>query len=144
MANNNDMLGNLMNMLSQDGAKEKMADMLSGLLGNNAGANSQANHSDVPPEPGPAKHSNQNGSQGNGLGNLGDLLGGSGGLTPENMEMIVKVKNMLDRFNDTSDNRIVLLNAIKPFMAGARTSGIDMMVRLIQVMNFSSGLRNIK
>ena len=141
MANNNDMLGSLMNMLSQDGAKEKMADMLSGLLGNNGGNNQQSQNES------PSQHSSQpppsNQSSGNGLGSLGDLLGGNG-LTPENMEMLVKAKNMLDRFNDTSDNRIVLLNAIKPFMAGGRTSGIDMMVRLIQVMNFSSGLRNMK
>ena len=142
MANNNDMLGNLMNMLSQDGAKEKMADMLSGLRGNNGGSGQQ-NQNDSTSQPSQPNNSNQNSGQSGSLGNLGDLLGGTG-FTPENMEMLVKAKNMMDRFNDTSDNRIVLLNAIKPFMAGGRSSGIDMMVRLIQVMNFSSGIRNIK
>lgn len=140
MANNNDMLGSLMNMLSQDGAKEKMADMLSGLLGNNSSGSQQGQGE---PSSQPSQSSPSNQSSNGGLGSLGDLLGGNG-LTPENMEMLVKAKNMLDRFNDTSDNRIVLLNAIKPFMAGGRTSGIDMMVRLIQVMNFSSGFRNMK
>lgn len=142
MPNSNDMLGNLMNMLSQDGAKEKMADMLSGLLGN-SGAGGQANQNKSASQPVPPANAGQGSTSGGNLENLGELLGGSG-FTPENMEMLVKVKKMMDRFNDTSDNRIVLLNAIKPFMAGGRTSGIDMMVRLIQVMNFSSGIRNMK
>lgn len=142
MPNSNDMLGNLMNMLSQDGAKEKMADMLSGLLGN-SGAGGQANQNNSASQPVPPANAGQGSTSGGNLENLGELLGGSG-FTPENMEMLVKVKKMMDRFNDTSDNRIVLLNAIKPFMTGGRTSGIDMMVRLIQVMNFSSGIRNMK
>lgn len=142
MPNSNDMLGNLMNMLSQDGAKEKMADMLSGLLGNSS-AGGQTNQNNSASQPVPPANAGQGSTSGGNLENLGELLGGSG-FTPENMEMLVKVKKMMDRFNDTSDNRIVLLNAIKPFMAGGRTSGIDMMVRLIQVMNFSSGIRNMK
>lgn len=142
MPNSNDMLGNLMNMLSQDGTKEKMADMLSGLLGN-SGAGGQTNQNNSASQPVPPANAGQGSTSGGNLENLGELLGGSG-FTPENMEMLVKVKKMMDRFNDTSDNRIVLLNAIKPFMAEGRTSGIDMMVRLIQVMNFSSGIRNMK
>lgn len=121
---NNDMMESLMNLLSQDGAKEKVTDMLSGLLGN-----SPAPSQGIEDEPQRAQQ---------------EKSGQQNFLTPEHMEMLMKAKSMMDQFNDISDERITLLHAIKPFMAGRRSSGIDMMVRLIQVMKFSSGLQNQK
>ncbi len=120
---NNDMLEGLMKLLSQDGAKEKVSDMLSGILGDNAAAEQKT------------VQSNQS---------VSDDSPGQSLMTPENMEMLIKAKSMIDQFNDISDERITLLHAIKPFMAGRRSSGIDMMVRLIQVLKFSSGLQQQK
>ncbi len=113
MANQNEMMESLMNLLSQDGAKEKMTELLSGLTGNSG--------NDASP---PAATS------------------GQPELSPEYMNMMLKAKDMMSRLNDTSDNRIALLYAIRPFLSGHRSSGIDRMVKLIQVMNFSAGFKN--
>ncbi len=121
---NNDMMESLMNLLSQEGAKEKVTDMLSGILGNGGTPSGSTGQE-------PQREQQENSGRQNFL-------------TPENMEMLMKAKSMMDQFNDISDERITLLHAIKPFMAGRRSSGIDMMVKLIQVMKFSSGLQNQK
>ncbi len=120
---NNDMVEGLMNLLSQDGAKEKISDMLSGILG----------------DTGTARQNTEEETQ-----NVQGDTGRQSLMTPENMEMLIKAKSMIDQFNDISDDRITLLHAIKPFMAGRRSTGIDMMVRMIQVLKFSSGLQNQK
>lgn len=60
-------------------------------------------------------------------------------VTPDNMAMIMRIKETLDRLNNTNDSRIGLLNSIKPFMRSGRERSIDTAIRFIQIMNFASG-----
>ena len=55
--------------------------------------------------------------------------------------MIAKIKGLLDNFNRMDDNRIVLLNSIRPYMKSGRGKGIDTAIKFIQLMNFTSGFK---
>ena len=58
--------------------------------------------------------------------------------------MIAKIKGLLDNFNRMDDNRIVLLNSIRPYMKSGRGKGIDTAIKFIQLMNFTSGFKKEK
>ena len=60
-------------------------------------------------------------------------------VTPDNMAIIMKIKETLDRLNNTNDSRIGLLNSIRPFMRNGRERSIDTAIKFIQIMNFASG-----
>jgi len=51
----------------------------------------------------------------------------------------MKIKETLDRLNNTNDSRIGLLNSIRPFMRNGRERSIDTAIKFIQIMNFASG-----
>lgn len=55
----------------------------------------------------------------------------------ENVEMIRKVKKIMDRLNKTSDHRVNLLTAIKPFVNKKRQEKISACINLLQISNFS-------
>ena len=55
--------------------------------------------------------------------------------------MIARIKGLLDNFNRMDDNRIVLLNSIRPYMKSGRGKGIDTAIKFIQLMNFTSGFK---
>ena len=112
--NNNELLNTLMGALQNPDYKDK----ISGIFDSFSGEKKEENASvSAPPAP-----VNASSSQ--------DFL---------NPEMIVKIKSMLDNFNRTDDNRIGLLNSIKPYMKSGRVKNIDMEIRFIQLINFASG-----
>lgn len=125
MANNNDMMNNLFSMLNNGDTRNQISDLISNL----GGSNSQNNSS--PPIESPFE-SNSNGNSG---GNSNNIFG-------NNMDAMVKIQSMMSAFNNQDDNRIYLLNAIRPYMRDTRNKNIDMAVKFIQLMNFSSQMRN--
>lgn len=126
MANNNEMMNNLFSMLNNGDAKNQISDLISNL----GGSNSQNNSS--PPNDAPFQSQSSNGSS---SGNSNNMFG-------NNMDAMVKIQSMMSAFNNQDDNRIYLLNAIRPYMRETRNKNIDMAVKFIQLMNFSSQMRN--
>jgi len=53
----------------------------------------------------------------------------------ENLEMMRKVKTIMDRFNKVNDPRITLLMAIKPFLNNKRQKKIANCINLLRVSN---------
>ena len=51
----------------------------------------------------------------------------------ENIEMIRKVKKLMDRINTVNDPRISLLNAIKPFLNKTRQKKIGNCIKLLHM-----------
>ena len=121
--NNNDLMGMLMNTLSNPDSKDKIMEIMSSL------GSQQKNESEPERELSPAPPSlpayNSNTSN--------DFL---------NVEMISKIKSMLDNFNRTDDSRISLLTSIKPYMKSSRVKNIDMAIKFIQFINFASGFKD--
>jgi len=55
----------------------------------------------------------------------------------ENIEMVRKIKRVMDRLNTTHDPRINLLTAIKPFLSNRRQKKLNNCLRLIQMSNLT-------
>jgi predicted unusual protein kinase regulating ubiquinone biosynthesis (AarF/ABC1/UbiB family) len=55
----------------------------------------------------------------------------------ENLEMIRKVKKIMDRVNTKDDPRINLLTAIKPFLNSTRQKKLSNCVKLLQMHNIT-------
>lgn len=55
----------------------------------------------------------------------------------ENLEMIRKVKNVMDRLSPKDDPRINLLNAIRPFLNSQRQKSLGNCVKLLQMHNLT-------
>lgn len=60
-------------------------------------------------------------------------------------EMLAYVGRFMQSFNK-HDNRIDLLNSIKPYLREARASNIDMAIRIIRLMNIAKdfSLKDVK
>lgn len=74
---------------------------------------------------------------------LGALSGGDAApqsmpaVTPENMEYIMKIKNIADELSHPNDARSQLLMSLKPYMRVERQRGIDNAVRLLNLSKLS-------
>ena len=55
----------------------------------------------------------------------------------DNLEMIRKVKNVMDRLNTKDDPRINLLNAIKPFLNNTRQKKLNNCVKILHMHNLT-------
>ena len=119
--NNGDLMNMLMGALKSPGASEKLKDMMS-FIGNSSESSSDSDNTyeenSVIPQ---LKENLQN-----------------------EADTISMIKNMLDNFNRTDDNRIVLLNSIKPYMKPGRGKNIDTAVKFIQLLNFAKGFGNMR
>jgi hypothetical protein len=58
----------------------------------------------------------------------------------ENLEMIRKIRNIMDRINPRDDPRINLLNAVKPFLNSQRQKKLGNCVKLLQMHNLTKYL----
>ncbi len=67
----------------------------------------------------------------------------AGIFSPDNMQLMLKMQNMLERLNSRDDSRIALLDSMKPFMRTGRSKSIDAAIRFIQIMNFTNGNNRI-
>jgi hypothetical protein len=56
----------------------------------------------------------------------------------ENMDMIRKIKKVMDRINSSSDPRISLLTALKPFVGSKRQAKINNCINLLRISSLSS------
>ncbi len=54
-------------------------------------------------------------------------------------DIMMKMQNAMERLNRQDDNRIGLLNSLKPFMKNGREKNIDAVIKCIQIINFASG-----
>lgn len=55
----------------------------------------------------------------------------------DNIEMIRKMRNVMQRINNTNDPRINLLTAIRPFMNAKRQSTLSNCIKLLHVTNLT-------
>ncbi len=55
----------------------------------------------------------------------------------DNLEMIRKVKKVVDRLNSKDDPRINLLNAIRPFLNNTRQKKINNCIKLLHIHNLT-------
>jgi len=55
----------------------------------------------------------------------------------ENIEMMRKVKKVMDRINNTSDPRISLLTSLKPFMSNSRQKKISNCINLLRMSSLA-------
>lgn len=121
MADTNDMMNSLMGLLNNSDAKGKLMDAISALSssGEQQDKSEADNFSASPPsENFPAQ-----------IGNDGTI------------DTVMRIKNMLDRFNNISDDRIGLLNAIKPYIHNGKKKNIDMAINFIKILNFSNSFK---
>ena len=106
------MISKLMELISDPSAKEKLSGAVSGIMSD-------------PPE-GSSLPLAQN-SPSNPL----DLFSG------DNMQLMLKIKHMLEKLNSKDDSRIGLLDSMKPFVRSSRSKSIDAAIRFIQILNFA-------
>lgn len=62
-------------------------------------------------------------------------------VTPENMEYIMKIKNIADELSHPNDARSQLLMSLKPYMRSERQRGIDNAVRILNLSKLSGLFR---
>ncbi|HHV28440.1 hypothetical protein [Acetivibrio mesophilus] len=132
----NDDLNNKLKQLAEMlGGNEKMSDNLSGLLSmlaNSSGneKSTQAAPEEEPPKDGPpikmkAYESPLTLNTKEDDSNKNELQ--------DNVEMMRKVKDIMDTMRNNNDPRINLLTAIKPFLSNNRQQKISNCIRLFQV-----------
>lgn len=86
---------------------------------------------------------------------LSQMIGGLGGgqasgLATQNdsdtanqMEMMSKVKSVMERMNSGPDPRINLLTALKPYMRQGRAAHMDKAIRMLQMTRMTSILKDL-
>ena len=78
---------------------------------------------------------------------IGSLMSGTSDSLSDNqasqMEMMSKIKTVMDRMNQKDDPRINLLTALKPYMRTSRAAHMDRAIRMIQMTKMTSILRDI-
>lgn len=62
----------------------------------------------------------------------------------QQMQMMMRVKDIMDRVNDTDDPRINLLTALRPYMRSKRASHMDRAIRMIQMTKITSILKDLR
>lgn len=55
----------------------------------------------------------------------------------DNMEMVRRVKNIMEHMNNNNDPRVNLLNAIRPFLNNSRQKKVSNCIRLLQMVSIS-------
>ena len=55
----------------------------------------------------------------------------------ENMEMVRRVKKVMDHMNNNNDPRVNLLNAIRPFLNNTRQQKVSNCIKLLQMASIS-------
>lgn len=63
--------------------------------------------------------------------------GGNTYLTPEGMQFVGQIRNMVEQMSNTNDSRSNLLRSLRPFMRTDRQRSIDRAIRLINIGRFS-------
>lgn len=58
-------------------------------------------------------------------------------LTPEGMQFIGQVRNMVEQMSNTNDSRSNLLRSLRPFMRTDRQRSIDRAIRIMNIGRFS-------
>lgn len=58
-------------------------------------------------------------------------------LTPEGLQFMSQMKDMVDRISNTNDSRSELLRSLRPFMRSERQRSIDKAIRIINIGRFS-------
>ena len=121
MADTNDMMNNIMGLLNNSEAKGKLIDAISAL--SSSGTHHEEKETD-------------NNSVSSSSFDLPVQLGND-----ETFEAVMRIKNMLHRFNSTSDDRIGPLNAIKPYIRTGKKKNVDMAINFIKILNFSNSFK---
>lgn len=121
MADTNDMMNNIMGLLNNSEAKGKLIDAISAL--SSSGTHQEEKETD-------------NNSVSSSSFDLPVQLGND-----ETFDAVMRIKNMLDRFNSISDDRIGLLNAIKPYIRTGKKKNVDMAINFIKILNFSNSFK---
>lgn len=55
----------------------------------------------------------------------------------ENMEMVRRIKKVMDHVNHNSDPRVNLLNAVRPFLNNSRQKKVNNCIKLLQMVSLS-------
>lgn len=55
----------------------------------------------------------------------------------DNMEMVRRVKKMMDHMNTNNDPRVTLLNAIRPFLNNTRQQKVSNCIKILQMISIS-------
>ena len=63
--------------------------------------------------------------------------------TANEMEMLSKVKSVMERMNSGPDPRINLLSALKPYMRRGRAAHMDKAIRMLQMTRMTSILKDL-
>ena len=121
MADTNDMMNNIMGLLNNSEAKGKLIDAISAL--SSSGTHQEEKETD-------------NNSVSSSSFDLPVQLGND-----DTFDAVMRIKNMLDRFNSISDDRIGLLNAIKPYIRTGKKKNVDMAINFIKILNFSNSFK---
>ena len=67
----------------------------------------------------------------------------TGETNSESGEDFAEIKNVMDKIHVSSDKRITLLNALKPYMRNARASNIDKAIKMLKITQLSSILKDL-
>lgn len=62
----------------------------------------------------------------------------------QQMQMMMRVKEIMDKVTDTDDPRIHLLTALRPYMRSKRASQMDKAIRMIQMTKITSILKDLR
>lgn len=66
----------------------------------------------------------------------------SGGNSSSDLDM-AKIQNLYQKFNSSSDPRMELLSAIRPYMSSRRAEGLDKMTRMLRMTRLASLFREM-
>ncbi|MDD6734805.1 MAG: hypothetical protein PUE13_00655 [Clostridiales bacterium] len=58
-------------------------------------------------------------------------------LTPEGVQFLGQIRNMVDQISNTNDSRSNLLRSLRPFMRADRQQTIDRAIRIMNIGRFS-------
>lgn len=132
MAELDQAISQLRNMLSSPDGQNQLENLVGSLLGNNSAPAQNQSTSPSLPTPAPT----------NEAGNiLSGLLSGSSS-SPINGESLMKIKNIMDGLQMDNDPRVNLLSALRPYISSTRGQHIDHAIRLMSIGKLPNILKN--
>ena len=62
----------------------------------------------------------------------------------ENLQMMLKLQQIMSKVSDTDDNGVRLITALKPYLSGKRADSADTAIKLLKMSKITSLLENFE
>lgn len=61
----------------------------------------------------------------------------------ENMQMMLRLQQIMSKMSDTDDNGVKLITALKPYLSGKRAESAETAIKMLKLSKISSLFENI-